>query len=117
MTQNDNSEKELRWVGSSYDDLLAFPKAPRREAGFQLGKVQAGLEATDWKPFDDVGTGTREIRIRDASGIYRVMVVAKFEEAVYVLHCFQKKTQATSKQDVDIAKARYRAVVNARKAK
>lgn len=59
-------EKELRWVGSSFDDLIAFPKPARREAGFQLGKVQAGLEATDWKPFDEVGAGTREIRIADA---------------------------------------------------
>ena len=86
-------EKEIRWVGSSYDDLLAFLKVPRKDAGFQLGKVQAGLEPTDWKPFDEVGAGTREIRISDAKGIFRVMYVAKFEEAVYVLHCFQKKTQ------------------------
>jgi len=110
-------DKEIRWVGSSYDDLLAFPKAPRREAGFPLGKVQAGLEPNDWKPFDDVGAGTREIRIADAKDIFRVMYVAKFEEAVYVRHCFQKKTQATSKQDKDISAARYRAVVSARKVK
>ena len=110
-------EKEIRWLGSSYDDLLAFPRAPRKEAGFQLGKVQAGLEPTDWKSFDEVGAGAREIRISDAKGIFRVMYVAKFEEAVYVLHCFQKKTQATSKQDKDIATARYRAVVNARRGK
>ena len=87
------------------------------KAGFQLGKVQAGLEPTNWKPFDDVGAGTREIRIRDTSGIYRVMYVAKFEEAIYVLHCFQKKTQATSKRDKEIAAARYRAVISARKEK
>jgi phage-related protein len=110
-------EKEIRWIGSSYEDLLAFPKDSRKEAGFQLGKVQSGLEPTDWKPFDDVGAGTNEIRIRDASGIYRVMYVAKFEEAIYVLHCFEKKTQATSKRDKGIAGARYRAVVNARKEK
>jgi phage-related protein len=72
---------------------LGGPKGARKEAGFQLGKVQAGLVPTDWKPFDDVGAGTRAIRIRDASGIYRGMRVAKFEEAVYVLHCFEKKTQ------------------------
>jgi phage-related protein len=107
-----DKDKEIRWVGSSYDDLVGFPDEPRRDAGFQLSKVQAGLEPEDWKPFDDVGTGTKEIRIRDSSGIFRVMYVAKFEEAVYVLHCFQKKTQATSKQDKDIAEARYRAVVN-----
>ncbi len=110
-----DNEKQIRWVGSAYDDLLTLPKDARKEAGFQLGKVQAGLEPADWKPFDDVGAGTREIRIRDAPGIYRVMYVAKFEEAIYVLHCFQKKTQVTSKQDKAIASARYRAVVRARK--
>ncbi len=82
-----------------------------------MGKVQAGLDPADWKPFDEVGAGTREIRIREASGVYRVMYVAKFEEAVYVLHCFQKKTQVTSRQDRVIAAARYRAVVNTRKEK
>ena len=58
-------EKEIRWVGSSCADLLAFPKTPRKEAGFQLGKVQAGIEPSDWKPFDEVGAGTREIRVSD----------------------------------------------------
>ena len=108
-------EKEIRWIGSAYDDLLEFPDDARRQAGFQLGKVQAGLDPDDWKPFGDVGAGTREIRIRDANGAFRVMYVTKFEEAVYVLHCFQKKTQATSRQDKSIAEARYRAVVNTRK--
>src|SRR5450755_3549405 len=97
-------EKQIPWVGSAYDDLLAFPRDSRKEAGFQLGKVQAGLEPADWKPFDEVGAGTREIRIREASGIYRVMYVAKFEEAIY-----HKKTQVTSKQDKATAAARYRA--------
>jgi len=107
-----NQEKEIRWVGSSYQDILKFPAEPRKEAGFQLGKVQAGLEPDDWKPFNDVGVGTKEIRIRDATGIYRVMYVAKFKQAIYVLHCFQKKTEATTKQDKAIAETRYRAVVN-----
>ena len=79
--------------------------------------VQAGLDPMDWKPFDEVGAGTREVRIGDAKGIYRVMYVAKFEEAVYVLHCFQKKTQSTRRQDMEIAAMRYRAVINARKLK
>ena len=109
--------KEIRWIGSAYDDLLGFPHAARRDAGFQLNRVQAGLDPADWKPFNDVGAGTREIRIRDASGIFRVMYVAKFDEAVYVLHCFQKKTQTTSKQDKDIAEARYRALVQLREAR
>ena len=110
-------EKEIRWVGSAYDDLLAFPKDSRTEAGFQLGKVQAGLDPADWKPFDVVGAGAKEIRIKYTSGIYRVIYVAKFEEAIYVLHCFQKKTQATRRQDKVIAMARYRAIVNMKKEK
>lgn len=108
-------EKEIRWVGSSYQDILQFPAEPRKEAGFQLGKVQAGLEPDNWKPFDDVGVGTKETRIRDAAGIYRVMSIAKFEEAIYVLHCFRKKTETTTKQDKTIAEASYRAVVRKRK--
>lgn len=107
-----NQEKEIRWVGSSYQDILKFPVEPRKEAGFQLGKVQAGLEPDDWKPFNGVGVGTKEIRLRDATGIYRVMYVAKFEQAIYVLHCFQKKSEATTKQDKAIAETRYRAVIN-----
>ena len=71
---------------------MAFPDGPRRAAGFQLGKIRAGLDPDDWKPFDDVGTGIREIRIRETGGINRVMNVARFEKAVYVPHCFQKKT-------------------------
>lgn len=98
-------EKEIRGAGSSYVDLLTFPAEPRRAAGFELGKIQVGLGPTDWKPFNDIGAGTREIRLRDSSGIYRVMYVAKFEEAIYVLHCFQKKTQSTGQQDKAIAEA------------
>ena len=91
--------------------MLFFPAESRKEAGFQLGKVQAGLELDNWKPFDDVRAGTKEIRIRDATGAYRVMYVAKFEEAIYVLHCFQKKSKTTTKHDKNIAEDRYRAVV------
>ena len=109
-------EKEIRWVGTAYDDLLAFPDDARRHAGFQLGKVQVGLDPDDWKPFDELGGGTREIRIREADGVYRVLYVAKLDETVYVLHCFQKKTSATSKHDKNIAETRYRAVIRARKA-
>jgi phage-related protein len=55
-----------------------------------------------------VGRGVREIRIRDAAGAFRVLYVAKFDDAVYVLHCFQKKTQETSKADLNLAARRYR---------
>ncbi len=109
-------EKEIRWVGSSYGDLLAFPDEARRQAGFQLAKIQAGLDPDNWKPFDTVGPGTREIRVIEQEGAFRVMYVAKFVEAVYVLHGLQKKTQATSRHDRQIAEMRYRAIANVRKA-
>jgi phage-related protein len=99
-------------MGSRFDALLDFPADARRDAGFQLGRVQVGLDPADWKSFAEVGAAVREIRIKDSSGIYRVMYVAKFPEAVFVLHCFQKSTQATAKRDKDIASARYRTIVN-----
>jgi len=100
--------KPIEFRGSALDDLRAFPRAARREAGYQLDQVQRGREPDDWKPTNTVGQGVREIRIRDAAGAFRVLYVAKFEDAVYVLHCFQKKTQKTRKADLDLAGQRYR---------
>ena len=100
--------KPIEFRGSSLDDLRAFPLTVRREAGHQLDQVQNGQEPDDWKPMNTVGQGVKEIRIRDASGAFRVIYVAKFADAVYVLHCFQKKTEKTSKTDLDLATKRYR---------
>jgi phage-related protein len=108
------ARKALEFVGTAYADLCAFPKEVRREAGHELDMVQQGLDPDDWKPMPIVGAGAREIRLRDADGAFRIMYVAKFEEAVYVLHCFQKKTQATEKRDLDLAAKRYREVVRER---
>jgi phage-related protein len=94
--------KPVEFRGSALDDLRALPQAARREAGHQLDQVQHGREPDDWKPMNTVGRGVREIRIRDAAGAFRVLYVAKFD-AVYVLHCFQKKTQKTSKADLNLA--------------
>ena len=100
--------KPVEFRGSSLDDLRAFPLAARREAGHQLDQVQNGQEPDDWKPMNTVGQGVKEIRIRDAAAAFRVIYVAKFADAVYVLHCFQKKTEKTSKADLDLAAKRYR---------
>jgi phage-related protein len=100
--------KPVEFRGSALDDLRAFPEAARREAGYQLDQVQHGREPDDWKPMNTVGRGVREIRIRDTAGVFRVMYVAKFDDAVYVLHCFQKRTQKTSKADLNLAAQRYR---------
>jgi phage-related protein len=100
--------KPVEFRGSALDDLRGFPQTARREAGYQLDQIQHGREPDDWKPMNTVGRGVREIRIRDAAGAFRVLYVAKFDDAVYVLHCFQKKTQKTGKADLNLAAQRYR---------
>lgn len=107
-----SGHKPLSFRGSALADLRAFPATVRQEVGYQLDKVQRGLEPKDWKPMATVGQGVHEIRIRDANGAFRVIYVAKLAEAIYVLHCFQKKTQKTSKADLDLAEARYRALLS-----
>lgn len=102
------NSKPVEFRGSALVDLRAFPVSARREAGYQLDQVQQGGEADDWKPMNTVGQGVREIRIRDEAGAFRVIYVAKFARALYVLHCFQKKTPKTSKTDIDLAAKRYR---------
>lgn len=109
--------KDIVWLGSSREDVLAFPVDVRKEVGYQLHSIQFGIEPADWKPFSEVGAGVNEIRVRDISGIYRVMYVAKFDEAIYVLHSFQKKTPQTSKADKDIAKMRYNTLIQQRRNK
>jgi phage-related protein len=97
-------------MGGADEALRNFPPPARQRAGYQLYLVQSGAEPSDWKPMATIGPGCREIRIRDDSGAYRVFYVATVGDAVYVLHCFQKKTQRTAKADLDVGKARYQAM-------
>lgn len=103
--------KDLEFRGSALEALRTFPPGARREAGFQLDRVQHGFEPDDWKSMVGIGAGAREIRIRDDAGAFRVIYVAKFEDAIFVLHCFQKKSQKTSREDVSLAAQRYRDLV------
>ena len=115
MPVENPASKPATFVGSSLDDLRDFPRSARRATGFQLDKVQNGEDADDWKPMPAVGSGVHEIRVRDESGAFRLMYVAKFPEAVYVLHAFQKKTQKTPRGDLVLAKDRYQEVLMRRK--
>lgn len=110
-------DKELIWVGSSRADLGALPESARRQLGFELREVQRGRAPHDWKPMSTVGAGVIEIRVRGDDGAFRVFYVAKFAEAIYVLHAFQKKTQKTSALDLEVVRARYAAVRRQRKEK
>lgn len=103
--------KPVEFRGGALADLRAFPANARREAGYQLDRVQHGRDPDDWKPMKTIGPGVREMRIRDADGTYRVIYVAHFSEAVFVLHCFQKKSQRTSREDLELATNRYKDLI------
>ncbi len=98
-------EKPLAWLGASLDDVRAFPEEARRVAGYQLGRVQQGLLPTDWKPMITVGPGVIEICVHTRLE-HRVFYVARFNEAVYVLHAFEKRTRATASSDIALARKR-----------
>jgi phage-related protein len=108
------ADKTLLWVGSSRADLREFPAEARRIAGFQLRRVQQGLEPNDWKSMPTIGSGVHEIRIH--TGLeHRIFYVAMFQEAVYVLHAFEKRSQKTSQRDLDLARNRLKAVLAIRR--
>lgn len=100
-------DKLVEFLGSALSDLRDFPLSARREAGYQIDKVQHGEEPDDWIPMKTIGAGVQEIKIQDEAGAFRVVYIAKLKDAVYVLHCFQKKTPKTSAQDIALASKRY----------
>ena len=106
--------KRLLWLGSVRRDIRSFPKPARRIAGFQLLRVQRGLEPNDWKPMASIGVGVREIRIHTETE-HRVCYVARFPEGIYVLHAFEKRSRKTSRSDLELARVRYREVLEYRR--
>jgi phage-related protein len=106
--------RPLRFLGDSLQRLRDFPEGARHDAGYQLDKVQRGDPPDDFKPMPAIGKGVEEIRVLDSSGAYRVIYLARRAEAVYVLHAFHKKTQATSRNDLAIARGRFRQVLGGR---
>jgi len=101
--------RKLVWVGSSLEDLRRFSKKAKSRAGYELCRVQARENPTDWKPMPSVGVGTREIRIHSGNE-YRIIYIASFKEIVYVLHCFIKKTRRTSMKDIVMARTRLKEI-------
>jgi phage-related protein len=107
--------KPLRFLGDSLKCLREFPEDAKQDAGFQLDKVQRGEQPTDFKPMPAIGKGVEELRVSDESGAYRVIYAARLADAIYVLHAFPKKTQATAKRDVELAKSRYAELIRGEK--
>lgn len=106
--------KPIRFLGTSLEDLRSFPAEARRTAGFQLHKIQEGGQPDDWRPMSTVGRGVVECRIREASGEFRLLYVARFPEAVYVLHAFRKTTARTSPLDLSLGQKRCRELMRSR---
>ena len=102
----DTMTKAIEFLGDSRAAIRAFPESARQRAGFELRRVQMGLDPTDWRPLSGLGTGLREIRLRDESGAYRIIYVAKLAETVIVLHAFVKKSQKTPASDMKVARQR-----------
>ena len=102
--------KPVRFLGDSLQQIKSFPESVRKEAGVELHKVQQGIEPNDWKPMTSIGSGVREIRIRDESGAFRMLYIANIKSAVYVLHAFQKKTGRTATRDLDLAASRLKQI-------
>src|ERR1043166_6395820 len=100
--------KPVTFHGDSLERLQQFPRDARRQAGHELYQVQKGKNPADWKPIPTIGVGVREIRIRDATGAYRIIYVANLVDAVHVLHAFQKKSQKTPKRDLELTESRLR---------
>lgn len=107
--------KPIRFLGNSLKSLRDFPEDARQDAGYQLDKVQRGEQPDDFKPMPSIGKGVEEIRVWDDAGTYRVIYTARMADAVVVLHTFQKKTQTTSKRDLEIARERFAQLMKGRK--
>jgi phage-related protein len=107
------TDKPIEWIGSTKKDLIDLPDDARRKAGFELRSIQQGDFASDFKSMSIVGKGVEEIRIR-TDDAYRIFYVARFEEAVYVLHVFQKQTQKTARSDIEIGQQRYKQMIQQR---
>ena len=100
--------KPFQFLGDSLKRIREFPDAARQDVGRQLDLVQKGRQPNDFKSMPSIGKGVEEIRVWDEAGTFRVIYTARMKEAIYVLHAFQKKTQTTSKNDVEIATARFK---------
>ena len=107
--------KPVIFEGDSLKRLRQFPGPVRDDLGYQIYRLQLGRQPVDFKPMPAVGPGVEEIRVRDSTGAYRVIYTARIADAVYVLHAFRKQSQATSKQDIELAAARYAAMIRRRR--
>jgi phage-related protein len=106
--------KRVRFLGNTRKEISNFPREARKAAGFELGAIQQGSSARDSKPMPSVGPGVQELRVWVQAGTFRVIYLARMEEAIYVLHAFEKKTEKTAQADIDLARERYKELLRRR---
>jgi len=102
--------KDIEFLGNSLENIRMFCAEARDDIGFQLDRIQRGLEPNNWKPMNSIGAGVNEIRTKTTDSIYRTIYIAKFKGKIYVLHAFQKKTEKTAKSDIVLAKNRLKSI-------
>ena len=106
--------KPVTWIGDSLDRLREFPSDAMHDIGYHLELVQTGSSPAGWKPMPSIGQGVNEIRVH-SGGEFRLIYIAKFPEAIYVLHVFQKKSRKTTPADIGLARRRLRAMLDTRR--
>ena len=105
--------KPLLWLGTSRNDVREFPEMARGKVGHELFLVQQGLTPSDWKPMTTVGPGVVELRIHTGEE-FRVIYLARFEEGIYVLHAFEKRSRQIRTVDINLAQKRLRDLIRSR---
>lgn len=96
------------WSAAVVNAYRGFPEEIKDDGGYQLDRIQRGLDAEDCKPMQTIGSGVYELRLSNIQNEYRVIYVAKLDDAVWVLHAFQKATQKTGAKDIALARGRYK---------
>lgn len=97
--------QQVTFEGNSLEIIRAFPVNAKQRAGYEIDRVQRGLEPLNWKLFPTIGAGVREIRVQVGTQ-YRLIYITKFGDNIHVLHAFKKKSNKTSRSDIELAKKR-----------
>ncbi|MBU0653875.1 MAG: type II toxin-antitoxin system RelE/ParE family toxin [Gammaproteobacteria bacterium] len=105
--------KKAVFRGNSLNDIRTFPEPAKKDAGYAIDDLQHGRMPSDFKSMPDVGSGVYEIRISTppSKEQYRVFYIAKFEDAIYILHAFHKKTQKTAQRDLEAGRKQYKTLI------
>lgn len=109
-----HKRKPVAFLGTSQKVLERLLPDVRDHAFNELQRLQNGRDPRHWKPMPTIGPGVREIRIRTRTQV-RIIYITTLPEAIYVLHVFEKKTQTTAGSDIELARARLRALLRERR--